>query len=250
MIIARVPTGIPGLDPVLQGGYPTNSTIALRAEPSNPTEYFQQQFVAEGLKHGFPAIYCCLSRPVASVIRSMRHQGFDVLEPVANDQLIFIDCYSMHRRTSIMGVDQPIQKNIITVTNVDDERLLQDGLASAVERISNLKGLRAVCESLPGTLTSRSAIEIMRWGRKTFADLRAFEALTLHTFPAGVREELFNLMAHDFDGIIEIKIDRSADRVRYYLSVQKMRMTVAPQKMFELDVEKAVLTLKTIQKIA
>lgn len=249
MIIARVPSGIPGLDALIQGGIPTNSTIALRAEPANPTEYFQQQFIAEGLRHGFPAIYCCLTRPAASVIRGFRHQGFDVLEQIANDQLIVIDCYSLHRRAASMGVDPAVQKKIISVTEVDDETMLQDGLATAVERISNLKGLRAVCESVPGTLTARAPVEVMRWGRKAFADLRAFETLTLHTFPVGVREELFGLMAHDFDGVFEIRSDRSSDRVRYYLNIQKLRMTDVPQKMFELEVENSILSLKTVQKI-
>jgi KaiC/GvpD/RAD55 family RecA-like ATPase len=249
MIIARAPTGIPGLDAVIQGGIPTNSTVALRAEPSNPTEYFQQQFIAEGLKQGAAAVYCCLTRPVASVIRSMKHQDFDVLEAIANDQLVFIDCYSLQERNVVMGVDQAIQKKIVSVTEVDDERALQDGLATAVERISDLKGLRTVCESVPATLTVKDSIDVMRWGRRAFSDLRAFETITLHTFPIGVREELFLLMAHDFDSIIEIKVDRSPDRVRYYLSVQKMRMTDVPQKMHELETESGKLSLKTIQKI-
>ncbi len=249
MIVPRVPSGIPGLDAVIEGGIPTNSTIALRAEPSNPTEYFQQQFVAEGLKLGSPSVYCCLSRPVSNVIKSMKHQGFDILESIANDQLVFIDCYSMHKRASEMGVDQAVQKKIIAVTEVDDERMLNEGLATAVERIPNLKGLRAVCESVSGTLTSRSAIEMMRWGRKAFGDLRAFETVTLHTFPVGVREELFTTMAHDFDAILEIKTDRSSDRIRHYLNIQKMRMTAVPTKMFELETENAILSLKTVQKI-
>lgn len=249
MIVNRVPSGIPGLDPLLQGGFPTNSTLALRAEPSNQAEYFEQQFIAEGLKHGFPAIYCCLSRSPASVIRSLKHQGFDVIEHVANDQLVFLDFYSMHKRNSTMGVDQSIQSKIISVTEVDDERMIQDGLASAVERIPNLKGLRAVCESVPGILTSKSAVEIMRWGRTAFGDLRAFETLILHTFPVGIREELFGIMAHDFDGIIEIREERGVERVRYFLNIQKMRRTDVPQKMFELDTENALLSLKTIQKI-
>jgi KaiC/GvpD/RAD55 family RecA-like ATPase len=249
MIIARVPSGIPGLDAVIQGGIPTNSTIALRAEPSNPAEYIQQQFIAEGLKHGSPAVYCCLSRPVSSVINSMKHQEFDVLEAIANDQLIFLDCYSLHKRTSGMGVDQAVQKKIVSVTEVDDERMLQDGLATAVERISDLKGLRAVCESVPATLTSKTAMDVMRWGRKAFADLRAFETVTLHTFPIGIREELFSLMAHDFDAILELKVERSTDRIRYYLSIPKMRMTAVPQRMFELNTDNPVLSITTHEKI-
>jgi len=151
--------------------------------------------------------------------------------------------------TKRVGVDQAIQNKIISVTEVDDEQIIQDGLASAVERISNLKGLRAVCESVPGILTSKSAIEIMRWGRTAFGDLRAFETLILHTFPVGIREELFGIMAHDFDGIIEIREERGVERVRYFLNIQKMRRTDVPQKMFELDTENALISLKTIQKI-
>jgi KaiC/GvpD/RAD55 family RecA-like ATPase len=249
MIVTRVPSGVPGLDTVLQGGIPANSTLALRTEPSNYAEAFQQQFIAEGLKQGFPAIYCCLSRPAASVINSMKHQGFDVLENVANDQLIFIDCYSMHKRTAVMGIDKAIQDRIITVIEVDDDQMLQDGLASAVERMHNIRGLRAVCESVPGTLTGRTAVEIMRWGRRAFGDLRTFQTVSLHTFPHGVREELFDLMAPDFDGVIDLKIDRGSDRVRYFLGIQKMRMTIVPPKMHEMDLNNGVVTLKTIQKI-
>ncbi|MCU0851775.1 MAG: hypothetical protein MUC90_00745 [Thermoplasmata archaeon] len=249
MLVPRAPSGIPGLDAIIQGGFPTNSTIALRAEPSNHTEYFEQQFVMEGLKQGKSAVYCCLSRPAASVIRSMRHQGFDVLEHIANDQLVFLDCYSMHKEMAVLGVDQAVQKKIISVTQIDDERLLQDGLATAVERIHELKGMRAVCESVPGTLTGGTAVEIMRWGRKAFGELRAYEILALHTFPIGVREELFNVMAHDFDAILEIRADRGQERVRYHLSIQKMRLTDFPPKMHELDTDGMMLTLKTVQKI-
>jgi len=249
MIIARVPSGIPGLDPLIEGGIPTNSTIALRAEPSNTTEHFQQQFIAEGLKLGSPAVYCCLSRPVANVINSMKHQGFEVLEAVANDQLVFLDCYSMQKRNAILGLDPAIHKKIVTVTEVDDETALQDGLASAVERINNLKGLRAVCESIPGTLTGQSAIEVMRWGRKAFGDLRAYDTLALHTFPNGVREEPFSVMAHDFDAIIEIRVDRTMDHVRHSLSIQKMRMTTVPTKMLEVDTDQPLISIRTVQKI-
>jgi len=249
MNAGRTPTGIRGLDTVLQGGYPVNSSLALKAEPSNVTEYFQQQFVAEGLKQGSQAIYCCVCRSAASAINSMRHQGFDVLEPVANDQLIFVDCYTGSKRMSTIGVDKALQRKVIVVENPDDERLLQAGLASAVERVTSLKSLRAVCESVPATLSAKSAIEMMRWGRKTFGDLRAFSTVTMHTFPTGMRRELLEAMAQDFDGVMELRSERAFDRVRYYLDIHKMRMCDPLLRLHELDVEKAQLMLKTVQKI-
>jgi len=226
-----------------------NSTIALRAEPSNPVEYFQQQFIMEGIKQGLPAVYCCLSRSASSVIKGLMHQGFEILEAMANDQLILLDCYSMTKRSSMTGVDPAIQKKIIAVTDIDDERLLQDGLATAVERIANLKGLRAVCESVPGSLTTKTNNEIMRWGRRAFSDLRAFDTIAIHTFPINVREDLFNTMAQDFDCILELRIDKTTDRLRHLLAIQKMHLTEVPQKTLELDMDKGLLSVKTTQKI-
>src|SRR4030042_6248326 len=94
MIVPRVPSGIPGLDSLIEGGIPSNTTIALRAEPSNHVEYFLQQFISEGLKMGSPAVYCCLTRPPSTLIRRLGLQGVDVLEYLANDQLITLDCHS------------------------------------------------------------------------------------------------------------------------------------------------------------
>ncbi len=250
MNVPRVPSGIPGFDAVIQGGIPSNSTIALRANPSNVTEYFQQQFIIEGLKGGFPGVYCCLARPPSNVIRSLRQQGFDPLEQIANDQLVLIDFYSLLARASAVGVDQAVQRKIISVTQVDDERMLQEGLASAVERISNLRGLRAVCENMTGVLTNKEAIEIMRWGRKAFADLRVFETVTLHTFPVGNREDLFSLMANDFDSILEIQSEVTGGKTHYTLNVQKMRLTEIPTAPLALETEGALLSLKTEQRIS
>jgi KaiC/GvpD/RAD55 family RecA-like ATPase len=249
MIVPRSPSGIPGLDAVLQGGYPSNTTIALRAESSNASEMFLQQFVSEGLKLGSPVIYCCMSRHPASLVKSMRQTGMDVAEAIANNQLALLDCFSMQRQPQEMGLDKAVQKKIISIEDADDERLLQDGLAKAVERMASLKGLRAVCDSVPSALTVRNGMDIVRWGRRAFGDLRAFETISMHMFPLGKRAELFDLMSEDFDGVMEIRVERNTDRVRYILEIRKMRLTDIPLKMFDLDTDGAVLSLKTVQKI-
>jgi len=249
MLVPRSPSGIPGLDAVLQGGYPTNTTIALRAEPSNASELFLQQFVSQGLKLGSSVIYCCMSRHPASLVKSMRQTGMDISEAIANNQLVLLDCFSMQKQPVEMGLDKIVQKKIIAIEDSDDERLLQDGLATAVERISSLKGLRAVCESMPSALTVRNGMDIVRWGRRAFGDLRAFDTITMHVFPLGKREELFDLMAEDFDGVMEMRVERGTDRIRYFLEIRKMRLTDVPMKTFDLDTENSTVSLKTVQKI-
>jgi len=57
------------------------------------------------------------------------------------------------------------------------------------------------------------------------------------------------MMAHYFDAIIEIRTERSAEHVRHYLSIQKMRMTAVPTKMLEIESEGLLVSLKTVQKI-
>jgi KaiC/GvpD/RAD55 family RecA-like ATPase len=249
MIVPRSPSGIPGLDTILQGGYPTNFTLALRAEPSNASELFLQQFVSEGLKLGSSVIYCCMARHPATLVKSMRQAGLDVTEAVANNQLVLLDFFSMQKHPLDMGLDKVVQKKIISIEDLDDERLLQDGLATAVERISSLKGLRGVCESLPSALTIRNGMDIVRWGRRAFGDLRAYDTISLHMFPLGMREELFDLMSEDFDGVMEMRVERNTERVRYVLEIRKMRLTDVPMKTYDLDTDNLVLSLKTVQKI-
>ncbi len=249
MIVPRSPSGIPGLDTVLQGGYPTNSTLALRAEPSNTSELFLQQFVFEGLKLGSSVVYCCMSRHPASLIKSMRQAGLDVTEAIANSQLVLLDCFSMQKTPPEMGLERLVQKKIIPIPDADDERLLQDGLATALERLSGLKGLRAVCESLPSALTERAAMDYVKWGRRTFGELRAYETISLHVFPLGKREDLFELMAEDFDGVMEMRVERNTSTIRHILEIRKMRLTDIPMKTFDLDTENSTLSLKTVQKI-
>jgi KaiC/GvpD/RAD55 family RecA-like ATPase len=109
----------------------------------------------------------------------------------------------------------------------------------------------AVCESVPGTLTSKQPVQVMRWGRRAFADLREFDTISIHAFPVGIREELFKLMAHDFDGVMEIRSEHSPGRMKYLFGVPKMRMTDVPPKLYDLEIEDNLLTLKTqFEKIA
>jgi hypothetical protein len=48
---------------------------------------------------------------------------------------------------------------------------------------------------------------------------------------------------------MDLSADRNSERVHYHLNIQKMRLTEVPMKIFELETEGALLTLKSIQKI-
>ena len=71
---------------------------------------------------------------------------------------------------------------------------------------------------------------------------------TSNVFPLALAPSI-DLMAQDFDSIMEIDNETTSDRTRFSLHVQKMRMTELPQKVLELKIDGAILSVVTIQKI-
>ena len=61
---ARVATGIPGFDEMLEGGYPAGSLITLAGRPGTGKTIFGSQFLYYGAReHGEPGMYVSMYRP-------------------------------------------------------------------------------------------------------------------------------------------------------------------------------------------
>lgn len=58
---APVPTGVPGLDPILRGGYPANRIHLIEGRPGSGKTTLGLQFLLDGLKHGESGLYITLS---------------------------------------------------------------------------------------------------------------------------------------------------------------------------------------------
>ncbi len=76
---ARVATGIPGFDEMLEGGYPAGSLITLAGRPGTGKTIFGSQFLYYGAReHGEPGMYVSMLEGEKTYLRNMRRLGFDI----------------------------------------------------------------------------------------------------------------------------------------------------------------------------
>jgi len=75
--IKRVQTGIPGIDELIQGGYPEKSITLISGPPGAGKSIFCFHFLYEGVKNGEKILYLTLDKREEGVILQARNLGFD-----------------------------------------------------------------------------------------------------------------------------------------------------------------------------
>jgi circadian clock protein KaiC len=76
----RVPTGIVGLDHVIEGGLPKGRSFLITGEPGTGKTIFALQFLVEGLKRGEKGIYVTADESPVDLLEQAASLGWD-LEP-------------------------------------------------------------------------------------------------------------------------------------------------------------------------
>ena len=73
----RTATGIPGLDELLEGGFPTGRSFLVTGEPGTGKSIFALQFVVEGLKRSERCIFVTADEEPADVLEQAASLGWD-----------------------------------------------------------------------------------------------------------------------------------------------------------------------------
>jgi KaiC/GvpD/RAD55 family RecA-like ATPase len=89
---SRTPTGIPGLDKLLNGGLPTGRIILLTGGPGTGKTILSSQFLANGvLDYDENGIYVSLDENKQHVYEEMLDFGWDLLDLENNKKLAFLE---------------------------------------------------------------------------------------------------------------------------------------------------------------
>ncbi len=85
----HVPTGIPGLDMLLEGGVLDKTTVVLIGSSGTGKTTFAAQFIMHGLENGEQGLYVSLEEPPEQIIRAADGMGFEMGKHV-DKNLFFI----------------------------------------------------------------------------------------------------------------------------------------------------------------
>ncbi|MEM5814323.1 MAG: ATPase domain-containing protein [Candidatus Aenigmatarchaeota archaeon] len=85
--VERVPTGVPGLDRLIEGGFVKGSTTLLAGGTGTGKTIFCCQFLLEGLKRGEKCLYLTLEESPQDIIGDVERFGWDFGDYVKSGRL-------------------------------------------------------------------------------------------------------------------------------------------------------------------
>lgn len=96
----RIPSGIPGLDALMEGGFIKGSTILVSGAAGTGKTIFCTQFLLEGLKRGETCMFITLEEKPEDIIGDVKRFGWD-LRKYVDEKKLFLDFQDPFQITDI-----------------------------------------------------------------------------------------------------------------------------------------------------
>ena len=216
---ARIKSGIPGLDEILEGGLPRNYAYAVVGAPGSGKTVMGTQFLYKGAtQYGENGVYVSLEEPTYSIANSMMRFNWNMFDLESQGKIMLLDA-SPHQ-------DQPNAELKIRGGSVGSEKFDLDGLLGAVAHArKNVAAKRCVIDSLLSLAPAYTHQSGFRFRLLHF--LRALSELELTTLiltesPTPVVQE-YGLDAILTNGSFLLHTITEKDLVNQVMEIPKMR---------------------------
>lgn len=225
----RVPTGIIGLDQLLEGGFPKGRSFLVTGEPGTGKTIFALQFLMEGLKHGEKCIFVTADEGPLDVMEQSASLGWD-LEPYVEAKALAILNAGTYL-SSLPGAGKERQ--------FDVQKAVSD-LAAFVNQIG---AQRMVLDPAgPFVLLRDSATRIQDQTRLLIKLLRSSmkttNLLTSYAVPRTGERTLHGVEEYLVAGAIVLEMIWKEHGLGRSLIIEKMRCTAVKPAQLEFDIVK------------
>jgi len=223
-MIERIKSGIPGLDKLVEGGYPKNSVILVSGGPGTGKTTFALQYIYNGAKIGEPGIYVSFEQEAEQLKNSVKQLGMDFDKLEKEGKAIIMRIKNIQDIAEILKV---IEKN---VKKIKAKRLVVDSLSSIEIFASTFKSM---IKDLPiGVIEKRFTISppakaIVR--RLMYRIIDHFKELNVTTLLISESQDTqysrYGVAEFVTDGIIKLEAKIVGKNLQRNLVVIKMRDT-------------------------
>jgi len=160
--IDRVPTGIPGLDPLIEGGLPKNSATLITGSTGTGKTIFGIQFLVEGARRGEKGVYINFEEDTKELYMQGRQFGWDIpkLEKEGMLKILSFDMTKTHVVNVIIELENTIKQFAPTRLVLDSISILDIySQVSAGAELSQLLGIHGENMNMSlDTLVERGSI--------------------------------------------------------------------------------------------
>lgn len=225
----RVPTGIPGLDSLLEGGFPKGRSILVTGEPGTGKTILALQFLAEGLARGEKAIYVAADEGPVDILEQAASIGWDLEKHIERKEMAILNAGTY--LSSLPGVSKDRQ--------IDIHKAIGD-LASFVNRLG---AQRLVLDPAgPFVLIRDAATRIQDQTRLLIKLLRTSmqttNILTSYAVPRTGERSMHGIEEYLVAGSLVLEMVLTENRLARTLMIEKMRCTNVKPGQYEFDIVK------------
>jgi circadian clock protein KaiC len=221
--IKRVKTGIPGLDPIIQGGFPKNSITLVSGPPGGGKSILCFQFLWEGIKNNEKCLFLTLDKKPEGLIAQAKELGLN-FEQAIGQGLIKFEYLNINKKLVYESMT-----NEILSKNYD--RIVLDSITPLSEMPIFMRnpeeiGMDTSIEA-PDEFPSGTGLPTRRLHLRYI--MNALESSNCTSIVTSELPVGSNMLSRDgiseflADGVITLSFDTTMDRRR--LSVMKMRNT-------------------------
>ncbi len=156
--ISRVPSGIPGLDDMIEGGFKKFSNVLITGGCGTGKSTFCMQYLIEGAKIGQPGAYISFEEDVEPMKENMKRYGWD------------LDKFEEEEKLRILHIDPKDVMNVVkegygliasAISRIKAERVVIDSISSIELMIDNEFDRRKHILTLIGWLRSHNCTSLM-----------------------------------------------------------------------------------------
>ena len=238
----RCPTGIEGLDELIEGGLPKGRTVLIYGSCGTGKTILATQFIYNGaFKYNEPGILVTLEQSPAEIKRDMLAFGFDLNKLESEGKLMIIDS-SLSR----MGINVSMSKSEVpkgSFTLLADETKPEKIVDIIVKAAGKIKAKRVVIDSIPAL---DFMVDDKQRVRKILLDMnyKLKEAgLTTVLISDVLRESgisMYGAEEYVVDGVIFLRYEVSGADAGRSLIIQKMRGTKHSEHIHPIEFKKGV----------
>jgi len=225
----RAPTGIKGLDAILEGGFPKGRSILVTGEPGTGKTILSLQFLMEGLARGEKGIYVAADEGPLDIMEQAASLGWDLEQHIEKKEFAILNAATYLSSLPGSGREK----------HVDIHKALAD-LGGFVNR---LDAKRLVLDPAgPFVLLRDSASRIQDQTRLLIQLLRTTmpttNVLTSYAVPRTGERTLHGIEEYLVAGALILEMVWTGGRFTRSLTVEKMRCTDVKPVQHEFDIVK------------
>ena len=251
----RCPTGVPGLDKLLNGGFPRDRTILITGTCGTGKSTFGVQFIANGIKeYNEPGVLVTLEQDPKELKKDMLQYGFDLQRYEDENKLVIIDAslsrIGLKPRKEKISFQTPQFSQIPgSISLLPEEFNMEMLLEIIVSKAKRIDAKRIVIDSLPALdfLLKGSSHDIRQTLRETLIALNyrlKMEGLTTLLITE-MSESGDTLSAHGVesyvvDGVVVLYYSSIGAEAGRSLIIRKMRATKHSEDVHPIRFEEGI----------